>query len=74
MVSSIRGDPPNLVDPPAGCGFCSRCDEKVASCDTEHPLMVEVEAGHFVRCVHAKSQRSDAFVRGDEAAPDLKGA
>jgi oligopeptide/dipeptide ABC transporter ATP-binding protein len=73
MVSSIKGDPPNLVDPPPGCGFCPRCDERIASCETEHPEMVEVEAGHFVRCVHAKSQRSDAFVRGDEAAPDLRG-
>ena len=54
MVSSIKGDPPNLVDPPPGCGFCPRCDVKIASCATEHPQMVEVEAGHFVRCVHAE--------------------
>jgi peptide/nickel transport system ATP-binding protein len=54
MVSSIKGDPPNLVDPPPGCGFCPRCDDRIASCETEHPAMVEVEAGHFVRCVHAE--------------------
>ena len=38
----------------SGCGFCPRCDVKIASCATEHPQMVEVEAGHFVRCVHAE--------------------
>ena len=54
MVSSIKGDPPNLLDPPPGCGFCPRCDVRIASCETEHPGMVEVEPGHFVRCVHAK--------------------
>jgi peptide/nickel transport system ATP-binding protein len=54
MVSSIRGDPPNLVSPPPGCGFCPRCDERIASCETDHPEMIEVERGHFVRCVHAE--------------------
>ncbi len=42
MVSSIKGDPPNLISPPPGCGFCPRCDEKVAACETEHPDLVEV--------------------------------
>ena len=54
MVSSIKGDPPDLIHPPAGCGFCPRCDVKIASCETEHPDLIEVEPGHFVRCVHAK--------------------
>lgn len=54
MISSIKGDPPDLVNPPAGCGFCPRCDERIASCETDHPDLVEVERGHFVRCVHAK--------------------
>ena len=53
MISSIRGDPPNLVNPPLGCGFCPRCDDKTASCETDHPDLIEVERGHFVRCVHA---------------------
>ncbi|MFA4964474.1 MAG: ABC transporter ATP-binding protein [Thermoleophilia bacterium] len=52
MVTSIEGDPPDLVHPPPGCSFCPRCDERIAICETIHPGMVEVEAGHFVRCVH----------------------
>ncbi len=75
MVSSIKGDPPNLVSPPPGCGFCPRCDEKMATCETEHPDLTEVQPGHFVRCFHAKSYRSGASVRGDDTAtPDEKGA
>jgi peptide/nickel transport system ATP-binding protein len=50
MVSSIKGDPPNLLSPPPGCAFCPRCDDKVASCETEHPGLIEVEPGHLVRC------------------------
>jgi peptide/nickel transport system ATP-binding protein len=53
MVSSIKGDPPNLIEPPPGCAFSPRCDVKVGSCDAEHPELVEVAVGHFVRCVHA---------------------
>ena len=29
MVSSIKGDPPNLINPPAGCAFEPRCDVKI---------------------------------------------
>jgi peptide/nickel transport system ATP-binding protein len=54
MVSSIPGDPPNLLSPPPGCSFCPRCRERVAACETEHPGLVEVAPGHWVRCVHAR--------------------
>jgi peptide/nickel transport system ATP-binding protein len=54
MVSSIKGDPPNLITPPPGCSFCPRCDVRIESCETEHPGLIEVEPGHFVRCVHAR--------------------
>jgi peptide/nickel transport system ATP-binding protein len=70
MVSSIKGDPPNLISPPPGCAFEPRCDVRIESCRTEHPGLTEVERGHFVRCVHAKGYRA-----ADAAAePDLKGA
>jgi len=72
-VSSIKGDPPNLINPPLGCAFCPRCDEKIADCETEHPGLTEVERGHFVRCVHARSYRGDALVGVDAAAPYSEG-
>jgi oligopeptide/dipeptide ABC transporter ATP-binding protein len=53
MVSSIQGDPPNLLDPPPGCGFSPRCSVKTGLC-TQDPGTVEVEPGHFVRCHLAK--------------------
>jgi oligopeptide/dipeptide ABC transporter ATP-binding protein len=53
MVSSIKGDPPNLIDPPPGCAFSPRCDERTGACDAEHPGLLQVGPGHFVRCHHA---------------------
>ena len=50
MVSSIRGDPPNLLEPPPGCRFAPRCDERLGDCDAQDPGTVEVESGHFVSC------------------------
>ncbi len=73
MVSSIKGDPPNLISPPPGCSFEPRCDVRIESCKTEHPGLTEVELGHFVRCTHVRSFRNEAPVPGDEAMPDLKG-
>jgi peptide/nickel transport system ATP-binding protein len=69
MVSSIKGDPPNLIDPPPGCSFQPRCDVRVEICALEHPVLVDVGRGHFVRCVHATS----ASERGDETAPRTRG-
>ena len=50
MVTSIAGDPPNLLEPPPGCRFAPRCDEKMGVCETEDPARVEVEPDHFVSC------------------------
>jgi peptide/nickel transport system ATP-binding protein len=55
MVSSIPGDPPNLLDPPSGCRFYPRCAERNPDCDAVvgEPASTEVEPGHIVRCVLA---------------------
>ncbi len=50
MVSSIKGDPPNLLEPPPGCGFAPRCDVAGEACASLDPALIEVEAGHLVRC------------------------
>ena len=53
MVSSIPGDPPNLLDPPPGCRFYPRCAERNPDCEKQTPAMVQVEPGHDVSCVLA---------------------
>lgn len=44
----ITGQPPSLLDPPAGCRFAARCPQRFARCDEDPPLF-EVD-GRQVKC------------------------
>ena len=51
-LSSISGTVPTPLDPPAECGFASRCPKFIAGrCDAKVPDMQETSPGHHVRCV-----------------------
>lgn len=45
----IPGEPPSLVDPPAGCRFADRCPSRFARC-AEDPDMFRIARGRSVRC------------------------
>jgi peptide/nickel transport system ATP-binding protein len=47
---SIEGYPPDLIDPPAGCRFNTRCPFAIDRCFYEEPRMVEVAPGHQAAC------------------------
>jgi peptide/nickel transport system ATP-binding protein len=45
------GEPPNLINPPAGCRFHPRCPHKIDGlCDQEIPPDFLPDAGHRVAC------------------------
>lgn len=47
----ITGDPPNPIDPPAGCRFHTRCTFAEAVCSSRGPKLSAVgESGHEVAC------------------------
>jgi len=46
----ILGSPPDLIKPPAGCGFCSRCDEAMGVCATRDAEFTRLSDTHVVRC------------------------
>lgn len=48
---SIGGQPPDLLLPPPGCPFASRCCEVTDACWVGVPTMRRVGAGHQVRCI-----------------------
>ncbi|MBI9106325.1 MAG: ABC transporter ATP-binding protein [Spirochaetales bacterium] len=50
MVSSIPGDPPNLIDPPSGCRFHPRCSLATIRCRTEEPGYIDLGGGHITAC------------------------
>jgi oligopeptide/dipeptide ABC transporter ATP-binding protein len=47
---SIRGLPPDLVNPPPGCKFHPRCPFVIDHCKTEEPPLAEVAANQVARC------------------------
>lgn len=48
-LEGIPGNPPELLEPPEGCRFKTRCPEKGEKCDEEPPF-TEVSPGHKVAC------------------------
>jgi len=46
----VKGEPPNLMDPPKGCRFHPRCPYAKDVCKVEEPVLKEVEPGHVVAC------------------------
>lgn len=49
-LSSIKGNPPDLIDPPSGCKFHPRCPFAQELCNQEEPVFKEHEPGHFAAC------------------------
>ncbi|GAA0330805.1 ABC transporter ATP-binding protein [Bacillus carboniphilus] len=50
-VQSIPGSVPNLVNPPKGCRFHSRCPYVMESCSQIVPELLEVSPGHYTACL-----------------------
>ncbi|MDU0959256.1 MAG: dipeptide/oligopeptide/nickel ABC transporter ATP-binding protein, partial [Bradyrhizobium sp.] len=50
-VPPISGDPPNPIDPPAGCRFHTRCPFAEALCSNIAPGLTELDTmGHQAAC------------------------
>ncbi len=50
---SIPGTPPDLSDPPQGCGFEARCPFSVSQCGETRPPLAEVEASRQSACLRS---------------------
>ena len=50
-LTVLSGEPPNLVNPPAGCPFHPRCESATEECRTEFPPQVSKD-GHWAACWH----------------------
>jgi len=47
---SIPGSPPNLINPPIGCRFHTRCPFAGKICQEVEPTLTETEKEHYVAC------------------------
>lgn len=50
VLRPIEGSPPDLFAPPAGCGYCARCPNAMAICETSVPPRFEIGNEHYSRC------------------------
>jgi oligopeptide transport system ATP-binding protein len=46
----LEGDVPSPLNPPAGCGFHTRCAFRKSICTEERPLFRDIGNGHWVEC------------------------
>ena len=49
-LTAIRGTPPDLISPPAGCAFCTRCSRTMEVCLREEPEMLRLGESHMAAC------------------------
>ena len=49
-LTSIPGQPPDLLNPPPACRFNPRCPYVMDICKKDEPLLQENEKGHLVAC------------------------
>ena len=49
-LESIKGSPPNLLNPPEGCRFHPRCPKAREICSIDVPQLVEKHTDHHVAC------------------------
>ncbi|WP_232696243.1 ABC transporter ATP-binding protein [Brevibacillus daliensis] len=49
-LTPIFGTPPDLLKPPAGCGFAARCDCTMKVCLEHDPELTEINASHKSAC------------------------
>ncbi len=67
---SIRGLPPDLADPPAGCRFAPRCLYATDKCREEEPPLAGRDPEHLFACWHPVDgpiEPPKVFVRGPAA-------
>ena len=65
----IEGTPVDLLNPPAGCPFASRCDKCMKICLREMPPYTESSEGHVSACwLIQKRQMEEAKAEGGKEA------
>ncbi len=55
-LKSLKGHPPNLVDPPPGCLFRARCPFQKDICK-EDPPIIEISDEHYSKCHFADNKK-----------------
>ena len=60
-LDPIEGQPPDLINLPAGCSFRERCRWAIDKCATDTPELIETSAGHLSACWRADDLGASAI-------------
>jgi len=71
----IYGTPPDMIQPPRGCGFCSRCSEAMRICE----MRIGPRSAKRIKCaagcsIPAPKRRSPSAKGGLEHEPGVRGS
>ena len=67
-LAVIRGRVPTLMNPPEGCRFAPRCDQRMDRCTEATPALVESQPGRQVRCfLHSDAGDQPVTLRAGKA-------
>jgi peptide/nickel transport system ATP-binding protein len=55
-----RGEPPSLINPPAGCRFHPRCPHAMPVCSQYRPACTDLGNGHWTRCFLYSKREEEA--------------
>ena len=63
-LQPIDGSPPDLFNPPNGCGYFARCPHAMRLCESNHPEKFMLSTGHYVNCWlhHPQAEEKAAMV------------
>ncbi len=58
-LTTLPGEPPDLLNPPTGCRFHPRCPRATEQCALETPPFIEQSPDHFAACWHPMEVEND---------------
>jgi len=73
--TTITGEPPNPINPPAGCRFHTRCPRATEICSAVEPQLTEYANGHVAACHHPQNVTASEVVSAtrSDASPHSAG-
>ena len=72
-LEPIEGQPPDLVNLPAGCAFRARCRWSIDKCATDFPELMHAGDGHWSACWQADALGPEAMGFSMEGGPPDNG-
>jgi oligopeptide/dipeptide ABC transporter ATP-binding protein len=65
---TVTGEPPNPINPPAGCRFHTRCPRATDVCAAVEPQLTEYAGGHLAACHHPQNVSAEEIAAASRSS------